>query len=148
MPASGCRSLSAPRGARLALLAVAAVTTIRARCARAGLLMALIASCLMSMTAAARAAPLGPVQCVSHWTSADAGRQYYDVRPPWPVTVEDVLRSSAPEGRWEFAIDLAAGTGKLTERVAAVSAAVIAVEPSAPLRALGQVLQGDCDPGT
>jgi hypothetical protein len=51
-----------PRGARPALLAVAAVTTIRARRTRASLLMVLIASCAMSMTAAARAAPLGPVQ--------------------------------------------------------------------------------------
>jgi SAM-dependent methyltransferase len=52
------------------------------------------------------------------------------------VTVEVFLRSIAPEGRWGVAIDLAAGTGKLTERVAAVSAAVIAVEPSAALRAV------------
>jgi SAM-dependent methyltransferase len=73
---------------------------------------------------------------VSQWTSADAGRQYDDARPPWPVTVEDFLRSIAPDGRWAVAIDLAAGTGKLTERVAAVSAAVIAVEPSASMRAI------------
>lgn len=73
---------------------------------------------------------------MSQWTSTDAGRQYDDARPPWPVTVEDFLRSIAPRGRWQIAVDLAAGTGLLTERVAAVSAAVIAVEPSAAMRAV------------
>jgi SAM-dependent methyltransferase len=73
---------------------------------------------------------------VSQWTNSGAGRQYDDARPPWPVTVEDFLRSIAPQGRWEIAIDLAAGTGRLTEHVAAVSAAVIAVEPSAAMRAV------------
>ena len=52
------------------------------------------------------------------------------------VTVEDFLRSIAPQEGWEVAIDLAAGTGMLTERVAAVSAAVIAVEPSAAMRSV------------
>jgi ubiquinone/menaquinone biosynthesis C-methylase UbiE len=73
---------------------------------------------------------------VSQWTSADAGRQYDDARPPWPVAVEDFLRSVAPPGGWEIAIDLAAGTGRLTERVAAVAATVIAIEPSAAMRAV------------
>jgi SAM-dependent methyltransferase len=73
---------------------------------------------------------------VSQWTSTDAGRQYDDARPPWPRTVEDFLRSIAPQGRWEVAVDLAAGTGMLTDRVAAVSAAVIAVEPAAAMRAI------------
>jgi SAM-dependent methyltransferase len=73
---------------------------------------------------------------VSQWTNTDAGRQYDDARPPWPPSVEDFLGSIAPRGRWETAIDLAAGTGMLTERVAAVSATVIAVEPSATMRAV------------
>jgi SAM-dependent methyltransferase len=73
---------------------------------------------------------------VSQWTNTGAGRQYDDARPPWPPTVEDFLRSIAPRGGWEIAIDLAAGTGRLTEYVAAVSAAVIAVEPSAAMRAV------------
>lgn len=73
---------------------------------------------------------------MSQWTEADAGRQYDDARPPWPVAVEDFLRSIAPEGGWDVAIDVAVGTGKLTERVAAVSGAVIAVEPSAAMRAV------------
>lgn len=73
---------------------------------------------------------------MSQWTRADAGRQYDDARPPWPVTVEDFLRSIAPQGRWEVAVDVAAGTGRLTEHIAAVSDAVIAVEPSAAMRAV------------
>lgn len=75
-------------------------------------------------------------QPVSQWTSADAARRYDEARPPWPVSVESFLQSIAPHGSWEIAVDLAAGTGKLTERVMAVSATVIAVEPSATLRAV------------
>ena len=73
---------------------------------------------------------------MSQWTNADAGRQYDDARPPWPAGVTDFLRSIAPHGRWATAIDLAAGTGRLTERVAPVAGTVIAVEPSAAMRAV------------
>jgi SAM-dependent methyltransferase len=73
---------------------------------------------------------------VSQWTNPRAGEQYDDARPPWPVAVEGFLRSIAPAGAWRVAVDLAAGTGRLTERVVAVADAVIAVEPSAAMRAV------------
>lgn len=67
---------------------------------------------------------------MSEWTNKSAGADYDDARPAWPAVVGDFLASLAPAGGWSVVLDLAAGTGKLTERLVGVADRIIAVEPS------------------
>src|SRR4051794_32713845 len=68
---------------------------------------------------------------MSQWTRSGAGEAYDSARPPWPPTIREFLGSLAPPGGWELAVDLAAGTGKLTEQLIGLARRVVAVEPSA-----------------
>src|SRR4051794_15499858 len=67
---------------------------------------------------------------MSQWTDRRAAEHYDRARPPWPVAVRAFLASIGPAPGCSTAVDVAAGTGRLTEHVLAVASVVIAVEPS------------------
>src|SRR5262245_57393509 len=56
-------------------------------------------------------------------------------RPAYPRAVIDRLAAVASVGPGTDVLDLAAGTGKLTRQLAGLGASVVAVEPSAGMRA-------------
>ena len=60
---------------------------------------------------------------------------YERARPTYPDAVLAVLAGRAGVGPGARVLDLAAGTGKLTRQLAALGADVVAVEPSAGMRA-------------
>jgi ubiquinone/menaquinone biosynthesis C-methylase UbiE len=60
---------------------------------------------------------------------------YERARPTYPDTVLAALADRAGVGPGARVLDLAAGTGKLTRQLAALGADVVAVEPSAGMRA-------------
>lgn len=73
-----------------------------------------------------------------------AVEDYLRGRPGWPLEAVDVV-GVAPESR---VLDLAAGTGKLTEALAGRFASVVAVEPDAAMRAAnrwGEVVAGTAE---
>jgi SAM-dependent methyltransferase len=67
----------------------------------------------------------------------DSGADYDRYRPGFPEAAVDLLTASGPRGDSASlaALDLGAGTGKLTERLVSRVARVIAVDPSAPMLA-------------
>ena len=60
---------------------------------------------------------------------------YERARPGYPPALVDLLRSGAGLGPGTRAVDVGAGTGKLTRALAATGAEVVAVEPVAGMRA-------------
>ncbi|MBP0634523.1 class I SAM-dependent methyltransferase [Cupriavidus sp. AcVe19-6a] len=56
-------------------------------------------------------------------------------RPDYPEAIDDWLRTTLGLGPGRTVLDLGAGTGKFTRRLAGTGAAVIAVEPVAQMRA-------------
>ncbi|MEM5430862.1 class I SAM-dependent methyltransferase [Cupriavidus oxalaticus] len=56
-------------------------------------------------------------------------------RPEYPTAIDDWLRATLGLGPGRTVLDLGAGTGKFTRRLAETGAAVIAVEPVAQMRA-------------
>ncbi|WP_028048909.1 class I SAM-dependent methyltransferase [Cellulomonas sp. URHD0024] len=75
-------------------------------------------------------------------SSFDAGASVYrEVRPSYP---DEAVRWSVPDGARDV-LDLAAGTGKLTERLVALGYTVVAVEPSDAMRAELTVLLPSVD---
>ncbi len=65
---------------------------------------------------------------------ADAAR-YARGRPDYPAEVTDWLRDRLELEPGKTVVDLGAGTGKFTARLAAIGASVVAVEPVAEMRA-------------
>ncbi len=63
--------------------------------------------------------------------------RYRAVRPSYPRAAIDHVVAELGLERSSYVIDLAAGTGKLTQRLLAVFDEVLAVEPSPQMRALG-----------
>jgi len=64
-----------------------------------------------------------------------AAGEYDAVRPEWPPATLEWLLGSPPAGTSLQVLDLGAGTGKGTRTLAALGHAVVAVEPSAGMRA-------------
>lgn len=65
---------------------------------------------------------------------ARAARTYAGGRPDYPAALQDWLTGPLGLGPGRVAVDLGAGTGKFTARLAATGARVIAVEPVAAMR--------------
>lgn len=65
----------------------------------------------------------------------DVAATYETARPTYPQAVLATLAGPAGVGPGARVLDLAAGTGKLTRQLAALGADVVAVEPSAGMRA-------------
>ncbi len=79
-----------------------------------------------------------PIAAAGFGASADA---YERGRPGYPSAAIDWLARRLPLGSGVTVVDLAAGTGKLTRRLAATGARVVAVEPLAAMRqAIGSCL--------
>lgn len=72
-------------------------------------------------------------QAAAEGFSKDAER-YARGRPEYPEAVDGWLRDTLGLAPGVAALDVGAGTGKFTRRVAATGAAVIAVEPAAAMR--------------
>lgn len=66
---------------------------------------------------------------------ARAARAYEGGRPDYPAALQDWLTGPLSLGPGRIVVDLGAGTGKFTARLAATGARVIAVEPVAAMRA-------------
>jgi len=64
---------------------------------------------------------------------AGAADAYHRGRPPWPAEAVERVARGLGLGPGATALDLAAGTGKLTALLPARFAAVLAVEPSEPM---------------
>jgi SAM-dependent methyltransferase len=73
---------------------------------------------------------------VSQWSGVDDGLDYESQRAEWPSEVQTFLRGVRPSGAIRTAVDLGAGTGKLTRHLAAVASDVIAVDPVPQLLAV------------
>ncbi len=73
---------------------------------------------------------------VSQWAGVDDGSDYESGRAEWPSEVQTFLRCARPSGAIETAVDLGAGTGKLTRHLSAVASVVIAVDPVPELLAV------------
>jgi SAM-dependent methyltransferase len=66
---------------------------------------------------------------MSQWSGGDGGLDYEAGRPEWPPEVQAFLAGLRPR----VALDLGAGTGKLTRHLVAIAPEVIAVDPAAGL---------------
>jgi SAM-dependent methyltransferase len=80
-----------------------------------------------------RASSPNPVARAGYARSAPA---YERGRPGYPPAAVDFLAARLPLGPGRTAVDLAAGTGKLTRPLLATGAEVVAVEPVAEMRAV------------